>query len=83
MTDISRRKWIGVVAGTAVSIPILYGCAVTGKKEQTMKKLQAYKNDHFYKADGTFDETAAKQAYYEMMEYYNYPIVERLKGEDY
>jgi D-lyxose ketol-isomerase len=83
MTDISRRKWIGVVAGTAVSLPMLTGCAVTGKKEQTMKKLQTYKNDHFYKADGTFDENAAKQAYYEMMEYYNYPIVERLRGEDF
>ncbi len=46
-------------------------------------KYQQYKNEDFYKADGSFDAEKAKQAYYEMMEYFNYPIVDRLKGEEF
>jgi len=37
----------------------------------------------FYKADGTFDVEKAKQAYYDMMERFNYPIVPRLRGEEF
>jgi len=44
---------------------------------------QKYTNEDFYKADGSFDLDKAKQAYYEMMEYFNYPVVERLKGEEF
>ena len=44
---------------------------------------QRYTNSDFYKADGTFDDAKARQAYYEMMAYFNYPIVERLKGEEF
>ena len=43
---------------------------------------QQYKNEYFYKTDGSLDVEKAKQAYYEMMEYFNYPIVDRLKGEE-
>ncbi len=46
-------------------------------------KYKQYKNEDFYKADGAFDAEKAKQAYYEMMEYFHYPIVERLKGEEF
>ena len=45
----------------------------------TMKK---YRNEDFYK-DGKFDAEAAKQAYYEMFAYHNYPIVDRLKTADF
>ena len=41
------------------------------------------KNEEFYKADGSFDVDKAKQVYYDMMAYYNYPIVPRLKGEEF
>ena len=44
---------------------------------------QRYTNRDFYKADGSFDEGKARQAYYEMMAYFNYPIVDRLKGEEF
>jgi D-lyxose ketol-isomerase len=83
MTDITRRKMIGLAAGAMTSMSLFTACRSTDKKERTMKKLSTYGNDHFYKADGAFDEAAAKQAYYEMMECYRYPIVDRLKGEDF
>ncbi len=41
------------------------------------------KNEDFYQSDGTFDAEKAKQAYYAMMEYHNYPIVPRLKTEEF
>lgn len=40
-------------------------------------------NADFYRADGSFDADKAKQAYYDMMAYHNYPIVPRLKGEEF
>ena len=45
--------------------------------------LKQYKNEDFYKADGSFDADKAKQAYYAMMTYHNYPIVPRLRGEEF
>lgn len=42
-----------------------------------------YRNEDFYQADGTFDTDRAKQAYYDMMERHGYPIVPRLKGEEF
>jgi len=60
------------VAGT-VMLNSAYGA-------ETVKKLN---NEDFYKADGTFDVDKAKQAYYDMMERFNYPIVDRLKGEEF
>lgn len=41
-----------------------------------------YKNEDFY-TNGQFNADAAKQAYYEMMERFNYPIVDRLKTADF
>lgn len=40
-------------------------------------------NKAFYKADGSFDADAAKKAYYDMMNAYNYPIPAVLKGKDF
>ena len=42
-----------------------------------------YRNEDFYQADGSFDTDRAKQAYYEMMERHGYPIVPRLKGDEF
>ena len=41
-----------------------------------------YGTEHFYAADGSFDAEKAKKAYYEMMEYYNYPISDVLKTDE-
>ena len=45
--------------------------------------MKKYPNDRFYLPDGTFDAETAKAAYYEMMELYDYPIPERLRGEEF
>ncbi|MCF7973272.1 MAG: hypothetical protein K9N55_05625 [Phycisphaerae bacterium] len=41
------------------------------------------KNEEVYHADGSFDADKAKQIYYNMMAYHHYPIVPRLKGEEF
>ena len=84
----NRREMLGVVAGTAVvaGTGLIQGCKPTNT-EKTMNhskpKYKQYKNEDYYKADGSFDAEKAKQAYYELMEYFNYPIVDRLRGEDF
>jgi hypothetical protein len=40
-------------------------------------------NKAFYKADGSFDDEAAKKAYYDMLKAYNCPIPAILKGKDF
>lgn len=40
-------------------------------------------NKSFYSADGIFNEEKAKAAYFEMMAAFNYPIVNRLNGEEF
>lgn len=74
MTDITRRQLIGgVVAGAAMS-------AAGSAFGSEVKMLD---NKDFYKADGSFDEEAAKEAYYDMMRRFNYPIVDRLRGDEF
>ncbi len=50
---------------------------------QSQGAFKTLNNQDFYKADGSFDTDKAKQAYYDMMVYHNYPIVPRLKGEEF
>jgi hypothetical protein len=79
MTDISRRTMLGgVVAGAAASSTVLGATSV-----EAAKQLRTFKNEEFYTASGEFDVEAAKNAYYEMMEFYSYPIVPRLRGEEF
>ena len=71
-----------VIAGGS----LIQGCnsSSKGKCMSTCKaKYQTYTNDDYYKADGTFDEEFAKKAFYEMFEYFHYPIVDRLKGDEF
>ena len=76
--DMSRRTMLGgLVAGASA--------AAFGKADAAEPKaiaLKQYKNEDFYK-DGKFNVEAAKQAYYEMMWYYNYPVVPRLKTDEF
>ncbi|HEX72143.1 MAG TPA: hypothetical protein ENN65_02390 [Candidatus Hydrogenedentes bacterium] len=44
--------------------------------------VKQLKNEDFY-TDGKFDVDKAKQAYYDMMERFNYPIVDRLRGDEF
>ena len=80
MADLSRREMMGGVLAGAAAGTLLGNSKATASEGGTLK---TYPNEHFYKSDGTFDVDAAKAAYYEMFEYYNYPIVPRLKGEEF
>jgi D-lyxose ketol-isomerase len=79
MNRMNRREAMGAVAAGAAA-STLGGCAAMGGKSTAYGK---HDNGHFYSADGGLDEVAAKDAYYEMMEYFGYPIPERLRGEDF
>ncbi len=46
-------------------------------------KLFHYENKEYYNADGVFNQEKAIQAYHELMKYHGYPIVDRLKGEEF
>jgi D-lyxose ketol-isomerase len=47
------------------------------------KTVPAIRNADFYGADGKFLGDKAKQAYYDMMRRFDYPVPDRLKGQDF
>lgn len=73
-----------VVAGLA-SVAGIVGCA--SPKNYTgaapLAPVPHLASAAFYKADGSFDQAAAKQAYYDMMAAYHYPVPAILKGNDF
>ena len=74
--EISRRTMIGgVVAGAAAAVELARVEGVAA----AMKKLA---NADFYK-NGAFDVAAGKQAFYDLMDSFNYPIVPRLKTDEF
>lgn len=78
--EISRRTVLGsLVAGAAGAA--MFG--VAGAAEKKGSAVKALRNEDFYKADGTFNVEAAKQAYYDMMDRFGCPIVDRLRGEEF
>jgi len=88
MADMNRREMLGGLAtGAAASYVILSTDGALGATEakvgKAKRQLRAFKNEEFYGPDGKFNVEAAKKAYYEMMAYYNYPVVDRLKGPDF
>ncbi|MCK4999664.1 MAG: hypothetical protein KAS23_09015 [Anaerohalosphaera sp.] len=87
MIDMNRREMLGLTAGAVIAgSSLIQGCNSSSKGSFMSigkPKYQKYTNGDFYKTDGTFDTEFAKKAYYEMMEYFNYPIVDRLKGEEF
>ncbi len=77
--DISRRTVLGgLMAGVAGSSIL----GVANAAEQKAPAIKKYRNEDFY-TDGKFNADAAKKAYYEMMEAFNYPIFDRLRGEEF
>jgi D-lyxose ketol-isomerase len=74
MSEISRRKVLGVVAGS------IGAAAAVGAADPKMPKK--YRNEDFYK-DGKFDVAAAKEAYYDMMRRFGYPVYDRLKTDEF
>ncbi len=85
MSNINRRQVIGSLAAGAVVTSSLITSGCKGRPANSGASMAWKKplNKDFYNADGTFDVEKAKQAYYDMMTYHNYPIVDRLKGEEF
>jgi D-lyxose ketol-isomerase len=82
MNTLNRRNMMILAAGSTLAL------ANTGAAQSTQASIKgakhmAYKNADFYKSDGTFDVVKATNAYYEMMTYFHYPIVDRLKTEEF
>jgi D-lyxose ketol-isomerase len=72
---ISRRTILGsLVAGVAGSSLM---------KAAHAAAAPPLRNEDFYDADGSFNIDKAKQAYYDMMERFNYPIVDRLRSDEF
>jgi len=68
---------------TALAAVCISGCAApksyTGL--QPFSRVPRLESPTFYKPDGSLDQKAAKNAYYEMMRAYHYPIPEILKTD--
>jgi D-lyxose ketol-isomerase len=89
--DLTRRQLLGgVVAGAAAASILSVAEAADAASKNVSKKgtkrakmsIPQLKNEDFYK-DGKFNVEAAKQAYYDMFKRFNYPIVDRLKTDDF
>ena len=78
--DISRRSALTGLAAAAAGAA-MKGTAMAEAVAAT--NVPRYPNEHFYNADGSFDEGAAKAAFFEMFEAFNYPIVDRLRTDEF
>jgi hypothetical protein len=81
--SISRRTFV-TGAITACGGALIAGnslCAAT-TKISTSTNLKKMNNQDFY-TNGTFDAEKAKQAYFDLMNHFNYPIFKQFKGDDF
>ena len=79
---VTRRNLLGTVAAGAALVGLGAGCEKQAKRDCPKEsKPMALKNSDFYKPDGTFDQEAAKKAYFAMMERFGYPVYEKLRKE--
>jgi len=79
-TDMKTLHHFVVVVIALAAVGLLTAAEKTNWKG---KRAVKYQNEMFYKPDGTFDVASAKQAYYDMMKRFNYPIYEKLKGDEF
>ena len=80
---LNRRQMMGTAAGVAASLAIGTGGCKQEVPEMAKKvSVPNYPTEYFYNADGSFNADKAKQAYYQMMEYYGYPISDVLRTEE-
>ena len=78
--DISRRTVLTGVAAVAAGT-MMKGTAMADTSKKPV--IPRYPNEHFYKSDGTFDAEAGKAAFFEMFEAFQYPIVDRLRTDEF
>ncbi|MDD8045966.1 MAG: hypothetical protein PHF14_05855 [Verrucomicrobiota bacterium] len=84
MKKMTRREMMGSTLSLAL-FPAVVGVPTATKIVRTSgeTKMKSYPNEHFYKSDGTFDAEAGKAAFFEMFEAFHYPIVPRLKTDEF
>lgn len=84
--DLTRRSLIARSLGASAALLVAgsAGRGLAAAEGATTQKgdVPMLKNEDFYK-DGKFNAVAAKEAYYAMMRRFSYPIVDRLKGEEF
>jgi len=73
--EITRRNML-IASAAATILPAVAQAA------RAPRELPKFRNEDFYK-DGKFDPGVAKEAYYQLMRFHTYPIVDRLKTEDF
>ena len=78
--NVSRRKLMAVTAGAVVAATGAAGYAGGGSGGGG-GPVKTYKNAEFYGADGKLKEDFAKQAYFDMMQRFNYPVYEKIRKE--
>jgi D-lyxose ketol-isomerase len=84
--NITRRSAIKqAAAGAALLLAGRTGQAVAAaEKPAAIEKFaRKLKNSAFYKPAGGFDAAKAKQAYYDLMQRFRYPIYDRLKTDEF
>lgn len=82
VVSMNRRQMMGTAAGVAAGLAIGAGCREESRKMAKASFLTNGSGD-YYKADGSFDAEKAKAAYFEMMQYYNYPIPDVLRTDEF
>ncbi|MDR2704538.1 MAG: hypothetical protein LBC02_02050 [Planctomycetaceae bacterium] len=77
----NRRHWLtNVLGGTAMAAAVVSGSEVLAqplqgrRRQQGERTLKKYDNSHFYNADGSFNEKAAKEAYIELLRFHRYSL---------
>ncbi len=81
MKNMTRRDMLkGAAAGCAASLAA--GQVASAADTCKAGELPEWKNEAFYK-DGKFDAEAAKKAYFKLMAYHGFPIMDVLKTEEF
>lgn len=85
MKELSRREMMGglAVGGAILLVPGGVARADEENMGQPLHQPKKFKNEDFYDKAGKFNVEAAKEAYYKMMRWFDYPIPERLRGPDF
>jgi D-lyxose ketol-isomerase len=80
MRELNRRNLLGgLLAGAAGAATALN--ADRAEAREACPTPKTYPNAHFYTPDGTLDVAKAKAAYYELMEFHNFPVMPVLKTD--
>lgn len=89
MNAMNRRSMLKssalVVGGTVLGMPsnTTQAACPASKGKGVSSMLKKYPNEFYYDKDGKFLVEKAKQAYYEMMEYYQCPIPDVLRSAEF